>query len=91
MRGRGARPRPGPDPRAGRVRTLRSRRGAGEPAAASDGLDEEDVDAGTFSAIFDDDDEPSAADGPGAAPDGGGALDALVESILSADYAPPDA
>ena len=71
--------------------TLRLRRGAGEPAAASDGLDEEDVDAGTFSAIFDDDDEPSAADGPGAAPDGGGALDALVESILSADYAPPDA
>lgn len=67
--------------------TLRLRRGAGEPAAASDGLDEEDVDAGTFSAIFD---EPSAADGPGAAPDGG-ALDALVESILSADYAPPDA
>ena len=44
-----------------------------------------------LSAIFDDDDEPSAADGPGAAPDGGGALDALVESILSADYAPPDA
>ena len=70
--------------------TLRLRRGAGEPAAASDGLDEEDVDAGTFSAIFDDHDEPSAADGPGAAPDGG-ALDALVESILSADYAPPDA
>ena len=69
--------------------TLRLRRGAGEPAAASDGLDEEDVDAGTFSAIFD---EPSAADGPGAAPDGGGALDALVESILVADfYAPPDA
>lgn len=68
--------------------TLRLRRGAGEPAAASDGLDEEDVDAGTFSAIFDD--EPSAADGPGAAPDGG-ALDALVESILVADYAPPDA
>ena len=68
--------------------TLRLRRGAGEPAAASDGLDEEDVDAGTFSAIFD---EPSAADGPGAAPDGG-ALDALVESILVADfYAPPDA
>ena len=69
----------------------RRRRGAGEPAAASDGLDEEDVDAGTFSDIFDDDAEPSAADGPGAAPDGGGALDALVESILSADYAPPDA
>ena len=67
--------------------TLRLRRGAGEPAAASDGLDEEDVDAGTFSAIFD---EPSAADGPGAAPDGG-ALDTLVESILVADYAPPDA
>ena len=67
--------------------TLRLRRGAGEPAAASDGLDEEDVDAGTFSAIFA---EPSAADGPGAAPDGG-ALDALVESILVADYAPPDA
>ena len=68
--------------------TLRLRRGAGEPAAASDGLDEEDVDADTFSAIFD---EPSAADGPGAAPDGG-ALDALVESILVADfYAPPDA
>ena len=44
------------------------RRGAGEPAAASDGLDEEDVDAGTFSAIFEDSsDEPSAADGPGAA------------------------
>ena len=74
--------------REGSVR-LRLRRGAGEPAAASDGLDEEDVDAGTFSAIFD---EPSAADGPGAAPDGG-ALDALVESILVADpdYAPPDA
>ena len=30
------------------------------------------------------------ADGPGAAPDGG-ALDTLVESILVADYAPPDA
>ena len=73
--------------REGSVR-LRLRRGAGEPAAASDGLDEEDVDAGTFSAIFD---EPSAADGPGAAPDGG-ALDALVESVLVADfYAPPDA
>ena len=55
------------------------------------GLDEEDVDAGTFSAIFEDSsDEPSAADGPGAAPDGG-ALDTLVESILVADYAPPDA
>ena len=76
--------------REGSVR-LRLRRGAGEPAAASDGLDEEDVDAGTFSAIFEDSsDEPSAADGPGAAPDGG-ALDTLVESILVADYAPPDA
>ena len=33
----------------------------------------------------------ASADGPGAAPDGG-ALDALVESILVADfYAPPDA
>ena len=75
--------------REGSVR-LRLRRGAGEPAAASDGLDEEDVDAGTFSAIFEDSsDEPSAADRPGAAPDGG-ALDTLVESILVADYAPPD-
>lgn len=66
--------------------TLRLRRGDGAPAAAADGLGEEDVDAYAFRAIFDDD--PDAFDGP--SPDGD-ADDALLASILVGDFVLPDA